>query len=264
LSLDFPTILVSAGRPPALAVFARAPVAGEAKTRLIPLLGPRGAADFHAALLSDTLRKVSALGRPVAPHFFLAGRDFPVTSSLSEYTLWRQSGAGLGERLGSAFRRLLDLHPSAVVVGTDSPMLAPRLLRAAFAELRICEAVLGPCPDGGFYLLGLRRLPRGLFRGVRWGSAFARRDVLARMASAGLSCAVLEPCADVDLPGDVERLRGQMLSSPAARRLAPCTWSFLKDFFAIPSRPASAAVEKFRARGIRPRKVPRARSSRRR
>lgn len=247
-----------------MAVFARAPVAGETKTRLIPLLGPRGAADFHAALVSDTLRKVNALGRSVAPYFFVAGRDFPVTSSLSEYILCRQSGAGLGERLEKAFRRLLRFHPSAVVVGTDSPMLAPHLLRAAFAELRVCEAVLGPCPDGGFYLIGLRRWARELFRGVRWGSALARRDVLERMARSGLSCAMLEPCADVDLPADVERLKAQMLSSPAARRLAPCTWSFVKDFFALPSRLPSGSAEKFGTRKITARKARRARSSRRR
>jgi uncharacterized protein len=264
LSLVSQAVFVSRGAPPALAVFARAPAAGEAKTRLRPLLGPRGAADFHAALISDTLRKVNALGRSVVRYFFLAGRDFPVTSSLSDYTLHRQSGADLGKRLEGAFHRLLRRHRRVVVIGTDSPLLPPRLLRTAFAELRVCEAVLGPCPDGGFYLVGLRRLPRGLFHGVRWGSAFARRDVLARLARRGLSCALLEPLADVDLARDVKRLKAQMLSSGAARRLAPHAWSFLRIFFSLSSRPPSAGAGNSGSKKIKPRKVPRARSSRRR
>ncbi len=249
----------SVGALPALAVFARAPVAGEAKTRLQPLLGPRGAADFHAALLADTLRKVNALSRRVAPFFFLSGRDFPVTSSLSDYTLRRQRGGGLGERLADAFRRLLPRHGRVVVIGTDSPLLPARLLRAALEELRVCDAVLGPCPDGGFYLIGLRRLLPGLLRGVRWGSRWARRDVLGRLARGGLSCALLEPLADVDVPRDVERLKAQMRASAASRRLAPCAWNFLREFYALPLRPPRAEKRTLKTPAAR-----RARSSRRR
>ena len=107
---------------PAIAVFARAPVAGHAKTRLIPQLGAQGAARFQAALISDTLRKVAGLRRCVQPYLFLAATPIPFGRShaeailyeqtlargdISEFSVSRQQGKDLGERLENAFRRLL-------------------------------------------------------------------------------------------------------------------------------------------------------------
>lgn len=202
----------------------------------MPLLGPRGAAEFHAALVSDALRKVNALGGRVSPYFFLAGARYPVSSALSDYTLRRQHGANLGERLESAFRQLLRDHGHAVIIGTDSPTLPGRILRQALGELPLCDAVLGPCPDGGFYLIGLRRMAGGLFTGVPWGSGRAFRDMHANLVAHGFSCAILEISADVDRPEDVERLKIELAGSRAARRLAPCAWKFLKGFSLLKSR----------------------------
>jgi glycosyltransferase A (GT-A) superfamily protein (DUF2064 family) len=164
---------------PAVAVFARAPEPGKVKTRLIPLLGSRGAAEFHSALIRDTLDKVC--GESAASYLFLAGRwphgygarEAPntpdqktafgadslrtVAGRCPEIALFQQRGADLGKRLGAAFTRLLRDHPAAVVVGTDSPLMPRRLLREALRELCVCEAVLGPCPDGGYYLIAMRR-----------------------------------------------------------------------------------------------------------
>jgi hypothetical protein len=139
----------------------------------------------------------------------------------------------LSERLANAFRRLLRLHPSCVVIGTDSPLFPARLLRQALRELQACESVLGPCPDGGYYLIALRRpadpgMFRGIFRRVRWSTAFAFSDTLRNLLRAGLSCSVLEECADVDMPRDLQRLKRVLSQSRTARRLAPATWRFLK------------------------------------
>lgn len=232
-----PPSLASRSKPskilPALVVFARAPVAGAAKTRLIPLLGPRGASDFHAALVSDTLQKVNALGKRVAPYFFLAGGKYPVSSSLSDYTLRRQRGADLGERLANAFQTLLKRRHRVLVIGTDMPLLTGRVLLRAFEKLRTSDAVLGPCPDGGFYLIGLRRLEKGLFRNVRWGSAWAFEDMRTNLQAYNFTCAVLDPVEDVDRTEDVQRLKERMVESATVRRLAPSTWRFLRDFFAL-------------------------------
>ena len=233
---------------PAIAVFARAPVAGHAKTRLIPRLGPQGSARFQAALISDTLRKVAVLRRCVQPYLFLAAS--PITfgrshaeailheqpaagAGISEFSVTRQQGRDLGERLENAFRRLLRFHPSCVVIGTDSPLFPARILRQALGELRACESVLGPCPDGGYYLIALRRPVdpgrlRSIFRRVRWSTAFAFRDTLRNLLQQGLSCSVLEACADVDLPRDLQRLKENLTRNRKARRLAPATWNFLK------------------------------------
>jgi len=209
-------------------IFARTPVPGKAKTRLIPLLGPRAAAEFHTALIRDTLRKVDALSGCVSRYFFLAGRNFPTLSA--HYRLVRQRGAGLGARLENAFRRLLRSHSCAVVIGTDSPSLPPRVLHEALSELQVCDAVLGPCTDGGYYLIGLRLLSTGLLRGIRWGTAFAFRDTLRNLLWHGYSCSILEPWSDVDVLSDIRRLKKELARSRAARRLAPAAWRFLKAF----------------------------------
>ncbi|MGD0922627.1 MAG: TIGR04282 family arsenosugar biosynthesis glycosyltransferase [Terriglobia bacterium] len=229
----------------AVAIFARAPSPGRAKTRLIPLLGARGAAEFQAALISDSIRKVNALGERASRYVFFAGTGSPAPAALfSRFTLVRQRGADLGERLAHAFRKLLRRHAVAVVIGTDSPTLAPRVLRAARRELHVCDAVLGPSPDGGFYLIGLRRTERakagGLFRGIRWGSAFAFRDTLRNLLRHGLACSILEPCADVDRPEDFRRLVRELAGSQALRRGAPAVWRFVKELGAVPEDSAAA------------------------
>ncbi len=218
---------------PAAAIFARAPVPGKAKTRLAPLLGPEGAALFQATMVCDVVRKVASL-RGVSPYLFFAGRT-PLAwmnchgsrPEMKSYALVPQQGADLGERLERAFRQLLGCHPCALVIGTDSPALSPRRLRQALRELRCCEAVLGPCPDGGYYLIGLRRFTRDLFRDVRWGTSFAFRDTLRNLVERRLSCSVLEPLPDVDRPADFWRLSKALSLSPQLRRLAPATWSFV-------------------------------------
>ncbi len=218
----------------ALTIFARAPTPGKAKTRLIPVLGARGAARFHEALISDSIRKVNALRERVTRYLFLTGRAPASSSGLRRYTLARQRGRNLGERLERAFRRLLHRHTRAVVMGTDSPALRPRLLREAFRELEICDAVLGPCPDGGYYLIGLRRksvrIDSGLFRGIRWGTRFAFRDTRRNLLARGFSCSILEPVGDVDRPEDLRRLRRELARKSALRRLAPRSWAFLKSW----------------------------------
>jgi rSAM/selenodomain-associated transferase 1 len=215
-------------RLPAVGVFARAPQPGRAKTRLVPVLGRQGAADFQAALLTDTIRKVETLSKIAARWLFGAGGSLRVRGLARGWKAARQRGRDLGTRLDRAFRQLLALHPAAVVIGTDSPLLEPRTLREALRELRACDAVLGPCPDGGFYLIGLRCLPRGLFRGVRWSSRFAFRDVLTSLSAHGLITSVLPPLADVDRPADLLVLAQRFFLLPAACRLAPATWDFVK------------------------------------
>jgi rSAM/selenodomain-associated transferase 1 len=255
--------------PPAVAVFARAPIPSRAKTRLIPLLGAQGAANLQGALIADAVRKLCTI-RKVAPYVFLAGRspaNFPVLKN-SAITLRRQGGTNLGVRLERAFRFLLRHHAVVVIFGTDSPLLRLRILRLAIAKLRDSDAVLGPCPDGGYYLIGLRRdvllssrskfrayrspefrpkpnarvdrrersvlltLP-AVFRSVRWSTRFTFRDTLRNLMRLGLSCCLLERLADVDRPQDLRVLRKAMATNAAARRTASNTWRFLASLSTV-------------------------------
>ncbi len=220
----------------AFAVFARAPSPGTAKTRLIPVLGAHGAATFQAALIADTLRKASALRGRICPYLFLAGRK-ATFSPPSRFRLVTQRGADLGARLEGALRGLLARHCRAVVIGTDSPTLPFRLIRQGLGELQFCDAVLGPCRDGGYYLIGLQGQGtsdalRGIFRGVRWGGCFAFRDTLRNLRRRNFSCSTLEPWSDVDRPKDLWGLRRELERSAAARRGAPETRRFLKKLTA--------------------------------
>jgi uncharacterized protein len=218
---------------PAVGIFARLPALGKGKSRLWPLLGREGAVAFQAALMSDAVRKVVSLGGIARYLFILANGPLGFAFSRRDqarnyqYTVVVQQGTDLGERLEGAFRRLLRRHWRALVIGTDSPELSRRGLRQALNELRWCDAVLGPCPDGGYYLIGLRRLEKDLLRGVRWGTSFAFQDTLHNLLKSHFSCSVLEPLLDIDRPADFRRLSKSLSLRPQLRRLAPATSSFV-------------------------------------
>ena len=192
-------------------------------------MGREGAAEFHRALVADTLRKVARLKGKAVRYLFVAGGAIPPSMAPRYFGCQKQRGRDLGERLDQAFRLLLRQHSRALVIGTDSPMLSPSILRLAFEELRMVDAVLGPCPDGGYYLIGLRQTVAGLFRNVRLGSEFTFEDTLDYLLAHGFSCAVLEPCPDIDRPEDLRKLREELLKNPSARRLMPATWKFLSN-----------------------------------
>lgn len=234
---------------PAVGLFARSPIPGKSKTRLIPLLGAAGAARFQAALASDAARKVNGLAGIAARYYFLAGSPSNLPR-LRGWTLLRQRGRDLGEKLERAFACLLRVHPAAVIIGTDSPELPSRLLRQALSELRASDAVIGPAPDGGYYLIGLRRFKSRLLRGVRWGTRFAYRDTLGRLLDSSFVCSILETCPDVDRPDDFGRLAKTLRA-----RLAPASRRFVKEWCEEQRNPATRARAKSsRRRGPRRRR----------
>ncbi|MGH9358624.1 MAG: TIGR04282 family arsenosugar biosynthesis glycosyltransferase [Terriglobia bacterium] len=216
----------------AVAVFGRSPRPGFSKTRLIPLLGPQGAAEIQEALLADALGKFKRLHEHAELYLMTTGR-FPVGQPYSreQIRILPQRGKDLGERLGRAFGFLLRRHWRAIITGTDSPELPAQTLLQAFEELRWCDAVLGPCPDGGYYLIGLRRAAGGnkedLLAGIRWGTRWALRDTLRNLISEGLSCSLLPPLADIDRPADIRALYRRIKQDSAMRRMAPATWRFI-------------------------------------
>jgi len=176
-------------------VFARAPVPGRVKTRLIPLLGKRGAAYLHVRMLAKTLRTARTAG-------FDPVLLFPD----------RQGPGDLGARMHRAFARVLKRHGSAILIGSDCPALAAADLRAAARALASgAGAVLSPAEDGGYALIGLRRSSRRLFSGVDWGSARVLAQTRRRLRQLGWGWQELRTLWDVDRPDDVARLRRERL-----------------------------------------------------
>lgn len=186
-------------------VFSKAPRPGRVKTRLASAVGAEGAAELARAFLADTWAAVARLpwARPVAA---VDGRP-AFDAWPAGCTVWPQGGGDLGRRMERVLRRALRDAPFAIALGSDSPGLPPRLLEAARGQLAACDAVLGPAEDGGFYLLGLRRCPRGLLRELPWSSADTFARTCERLRARGLTLAILPVWFDVDRPADLARLR---------------------------------------------------------
>ena len=190
-------------------VFAKAPVPGAAKTRLIPLLGAEGAAALHARLVKHTLAtaRQAALGT-IELHGAPADDDF-LRHCAARYPaeLIDQSEGDLGERMCTALRSALAAVDHAILIGTDSPALTARHLRhAAQALAQGHDAVIVPAEDGGYVLIGLARVDPALFDGIEWSTAHVMEQTRERLRALGWRWVELETLWDVDLPEDYARL----------------------------------------------------------
>lgn len=191
-------------------VFARAPVAGRTKTRLIPALGAAGAARLHHALVRHALRAAAGAGADRVELWTAdaGGSDGLATlAAESGARLRRQSGADLGARMAHALAAAVADGGPAIVIGSDCPALDAVTLRQAHAALAGYDAVLGPARDGGYVLLGLHRVEPVLFTDMPWGTDGVLECTRARLAALGWSWLELEVRDDVDRPEDLERLR---------------------------------------------------------
>lgn len=190
-------------------VFAKAPRAGEVKTRLIPTLGAEGAAALHRQLLHRTLVTATHTGLgPVELHCapdthdaFLrdCGRRFGVA-------LLPQLGHDLGARMCRAFNDALTRHAKVILIGTDCPVLTEQHLRDAHAALAESnDAVLIPAEDGGYALIGLTQCDARLFDSVAWGGDTVLAATRARLQTLGWRWRELETLWDIDRPEDYHR-----------------------------------------------------------
>ena len=192
-----------AARLTRILVLARAPIAGNAKTRLIPALGADGAARlarvmlWHAldAAMAATLGPVALVGDP---HPARWGFAFPPEIELSA-----QVGADLGERMATAVERALALGETVIVTGTDCPGLVAARISGAALALETHDVAIIPATDGGYVLIGFARFDGAIFAGVEWGSADVLAATLANIETLGWSVWLGEPLADVDEPADL-------------------------------------------------------------
>lgn len=189
-------------------IFAKAPEPGRVKTRLIPALGPRGAADLHAGLLEETVARLAAARiAPIelwcAPH--PQAEPFPRLAAKHDLACYRQQGADLGERMAQAAADGLGRGAPVVLVGTDCPLLDGEYLARALAAMADCDGVLGPAEDGGYVLLGLRRAARELFADMPWGTDRVAALTRERMGMLGWRWAELPALWDLDRPEDLAR-----------------------------------------------------------
>jgi len=192
-------------------VMAKAPVAGYAKTRLIPALGAEGAAQLAERLLRHAIAQALAAG--IGPVELCCAPDarhavFAELASDARVTLSEQGEGDLGARMARALQRALAAHDRAVLIGTDAPALDAVVLRAARDRLADHDAVLGPALDGGYTLIGLRRAEPSLFEAMPWSTPQVLSITRERLRAAGLRHAELAPLHDIDEPADLFHLGG--------------------------------------------------------
>ena len=188
-----------------LVVFTRHPSPGQVKTRLIPALGPDGAAELHRAMTAHTLTwaRQLATGRHVKLEVRFEGGSKRSMRQIfgHDLTYSRQCSGHLGQRMAATFDEAFDTGmEQMVLVGTDCPDLTAHAAGAAFDALCRHDLVLGPARDGGYYLIGLRRPAGRLFADMPWGTDQVLTRTLDAANQEGLSVALLEPLDDVDRP----------------------------------------------------------------
>ena len=185
---------------PVILLFAKVPVAGHVKTRLIPRLGAEEARSWYERLVRTGLAHLAK----VAPVVLMTDRP---TEAWPEFRGPRElQGPGdLGMRMLAALERhLVTSHP-VMIVGGDVPPPPRASLQDLLASP--ADVTLGPAVDGGFYAISCRRTTPSMFKGVVWSSGQERVQTERACRRAGLSVVLGPPWFDVDTPEDLERAR---------------------------------------------------------
>ncbi|EHR72238.1 hypothetical protein BurJ1DRAFT_3430 [Burkholderiales bacterium JOSHI_001] len=205
---DPPSDLPGARQQVQVAVLAKAPLPGLAKTRLIPALGPQGAARLQRQLTRCALRTaldarlgaVSLWCTPDARHRF-----FRALQQATGVACRVQPEGDLGQRMHAAFQAHCPQGP-LLLIGTDCPPLTPaHLQQAARALLAGEEAVFYPAEDGGYVLVGLRQPQAALFQHMPWSTDAVMAQTRGRAQAAGLRLREFDTLWDLDVPADLPR-----------------------------------------------------------
>lgn len=209
-------------------IMAKAPIPGFTKTRL--RLPPATAARLQKALISDTVDKaqrtapVTIAGTP-PDHLDLIAPLIPENVQLIP-----QPEGDLGERMFAGAKHLFDHAPGPVVIlGTDAPTLPPEYIEEAISALQTHDLSIIPSLDGGYVLIGLKKVYEAIFTGIDWSTEKVHGQTLAQAQASGLSVFQTDPWYDVDDPEDLPRLRNDLDANPT---LAPRTAVLLRDLIA--------------------------------
>jgi rSAM/selenodomain-associated transferase 1 len=243
----------------ALAVMTKAPQAGRVKTRLVPPLTPEEAAELNKCFLRDTAAAISSAcsSRPVgdtgnarrtrrrhASHseataacasaiavYTPIGAESAYTNILpADFCLLPQRGDNFGERLYFAAEDLFKCGLDSVcLIDSDSPTVPPENFAEAVERLSTSEdqVVLGPSDDGGYYLIGVKKLHRQLFEQIDWSTERVLKQTIQRATEIGLEVKLLRTGYDVDDGASLRRLCDELLGENTDVAVAPNTRKFL-------------------------------------
>jgi rSAM/selenodomain-associated transferase 1 len=190
-------------------IFVRAPLQGKVKTRLARTLGNEKAAEFYRLCTEATISEVSRLSPEVGKYIFVAE---PVGGYKTDYVvhhgfkIYVQEGESLGQRLCNAFNRVFENGAQkAIVVASDVPDLTTGIIEEAFSSLDKSDVVIGPCYDGGYYMIGMKELHEELFQDISWGTDKVFQQTLAAIRKNGITVEQLPVLIDIDTEIDLRR-----------------------------------------------------------
>ncbi len=190
----------------AVAVLAKAPIPGFAKTRLIPTLGAERAALLQARLIERAVTTACAAAIGPVSLWITPRETEPAFSDLRMrhcIQIAYQSDGDLGARMYAA---ALAARGCVLIIGTDCPALEPSHLRSAAAILQSTDVVLIPAEDGGYVLIGMQCPRLALFSGLPWGTPQVIEETRCRIKDSGLSWEEPFILWDLDTAADIARL----------------------------------------------------------
>ena len=191
-------------------IFAKQPIAGSVKTRLIATLGADAAANLSTKLCQHTINIAVKAGYPI--HLFChPNSQYPLfLENQKRYALHlhQQQGDDLGQRLAHAFRKVFTKADRVIAIGSDCPVLEVEYLHEAIDALENkAEVVLGPAEDGGYVLIGMQHFYPELFKKIPWSTDKVLQVTQERIQSQKLSSVQLSTLWDVDVESDLIRLK---------------------------------------------------------
>ena len=192
-----------------IVIFAREPVAGQVKTRLIPALGEQGATRLYCRLLDYAIN--NALNSRLAPVNICITPEsnaayFKQQSYADSVELSVQQGDDLGKRMQHALESALQTYEKVILIGTDCPFLKKSDLQQAISALQMHDMVFSPAADGGYVLVGARQTQLPVFNNIDWGTEQVMQQTRTALKTACLSWQELDMQHDIDVAADLKYL----------------------------------------------------------
>lgn len=202
-----------------LVIVAKEPVPGKVKTRLLPRFDARQASELYRLFIKDMVEELSRLSHRTLALAYTPEEAEPTFRKMVDQPLllFPQEGADLGERLANIFERMFrEGYEQVLIINSDSPDLSHRLVAKSLAlfDDPLTDVVLGPCDDGGYYLVGLRRPIPELFAQIPWSTDQVLKKTLERAQSLGIVCSLSEPWYDIDTYEDLVKFIGRRDHKP--------------------------------------------------
>jgi uncharacterized protein len=192
-----------------LLIFVRLPRNGKVKTRLAQSIGEQGATEFYRTCLEAVFREVRQLPENIGKYIFFSEQPDEGEKTFLESNGFHhsvQEGEGLGQRLEKAFNKVFkEGAQKAVVVASDVPDLSEQIINEAIQALDENDIVIGPCFDGGYYLLGMKKLHQTLFSNISWSTDRVYPQTLDSAKKDELSIYQLQTLIDIDTETDLRK-----------------------------------------------------------